>query len=718
MRSTLLLLVWVGCVESQETICSDGSVCPSNLHCDVVHHTCVTPEQLTACEGLTDGADCALPGAVGVCDADICLEQLCGDGLVTGAEDCDGDTTALCTSLGYYDPVPLTCSPRCTFDVSECTGSCGDGVVNGPAGAEACDGGPPESSCIALGYDRGPLTCNSFCAPQLMGCKHLGFLERTSLSGDAITGVYRASATHTFYANYNGMIEDGPNGVRLQPASAMFAMYGFAANDVYAVGAGGLINHFDGTSWVQTAAGAQHHGVWGPNANDVYVVGTGRRIFRNTGSGWTAFDTTGTGAWLAITGWDATQFMVAGHSGRIRRFINGVGEDETTTGCWPTPAVGDAFLGLWGASPSDIYAVGSGGMICHYDGNAWTRQPSGTLENINAVWGRAPDDVYAVGDAHVVLHFDGVEWRPLDIESFASFRAIAAAGNELLIAGDFGEVHDYAGAGFSTTDQNFNGDHFAFAPTPGNEYIATDVELFRWQDAAWQRVLDPSQSLDAVWVSATGIVHAYVASTKLYRFDGTTWSLPETHNFSPYGLAGPSASDLFGFGTGTVGHFDGTTWTQIATTSLQLRDITWVDNTALVVGTDTGKLPHLMTCSSTACTTAALPGTRPVNGIYAVSATNMFTVSDGGEIHHFDGTSWTAMTSGVATALFDIAGTSATDVFAVGAGGVVLHYNGSSWSRVRTSVAHTFTSVAVREDFVLLGASSSQVFTLVRDATW
>jgi len=36
------------------------------------------------------------------------------------------------------------------------------------------------------------------------------------------------------------------------------------------------------------------------------------------------------------------------------------------------------FLGVWGASPSDVFAVGNEGGIFHFDGNAWSSMNSGT----------------------------------------------------------------------------------------------------------------------------------------------------------------------------------------------------------------------------------------------------------------------------------------------------------------------------------------------------
>ena len=44
--------------------------------------------------------------------------------------------------------------------------------------------------------------------------------------------------------------------------------------------------------------------------------------------------------------------------------------------------------GVWGSSSSNVFAVGDGGVIMHYDGTDWTDMDT-PLQNINvhAVWG-------------------------------------------------------------------------------------------------------------------------------------------------------------------------------------------------------------------------------------------------------------------------------------------------------------------------------------------
>ncbi|MFQ5826374.1 MAG: PKD domain-containing protein, partial [Dehalococcoidia bacterium] len=66
--------------------------------------------------------------------------------------------------------------------------------------------------------------------------------------------------------------------------------------------------------------------------------------------------------------------------------------------------------------------------------------------------------------------------------------------------------------------------------------------------------------------------------------------------------------------------------------------------------------------------------TNPLYGVWGSSATDVFAVGIGGTIVHYNGTSWSAMSSGTTDLLWGVWGSSATDVFAVGIGGIILHY--------------------------------------------
>lgn len=70
-----------------------------------------------------------------------------------------------------------------------------------------------------------------------------------------------------------------------------------------------------------------------------------------------------------------------------------------------TSPTNSTLRAMWATSDSNIYAVGDGGTIIHYDGSAWTKVTPVTTSNLRAIWGSSASNIYAVGDGGLVLHY-------------------------------------------------------------------------------------------------------------------------------------------------------------------------------------------------------------------------------------------------------------------------------------------------------------------------
>ncbi len=106
-----------------------------------------------------------LLGLLSACETKTTNQNACGDGFVDPGEDCDGTIGELtCTSIGHYNALgTLRCNPNCTFDVTDCGGTCGDGTLNVEDG-ELCDTVDLGSAtCASLGYYGGVLACADDC---------------------------------------------------------------------------------------------------------------------------------------------------------------------------------------------------------------------------------------------------------------------------------------------------------------------------------------------------------------------------------------------------------------------------------------------------------------------------------------------------------------------------------------------------------------------------
>jgi hypothetical protein len=156
-------------------------------------------------------------------------------------------------------------------------------------------------------------------------------------------------------------------------------LWGFAANDVWAVGEFGKVLHWNGSAWTPanplrfaSATDPTYiespYGVWGSSPNEVWAVGTHASIWRWNGSNWT-------------------------------RVPNGLS---------PT---NDGLKAVWGTASNDVWAMGDRGLALHWNGSSWTRVPLPSTNHFTAAWGTSATDVWAVGSANMkIFHWTGSQW--------------------------------------------------------------------------------------------------------------------------------------------------------------------------------------------------------------------------------------------------------------------------------------------------------------------
>ncbi|HEY4055282.1 MAG TPA: hypothetical protein VGM39_01695, partial [Kofleriaceae bacterium] len=347
----LLTLLMAGCLESSEIVCTFG-VCPGDKRCDEVHESCVFPDQLKTCVGQADNTACDVGTQDGVCVGEVCLVRGCGDRVLSGVEQCDGNSLFInhatdCMDIGYYEPGSITCRDDCTIDVSNCEHRCGDGVLDAGeacdyamnvttscvaagfyAGAAACtpqctldistcercgDGAlngdevcegdtfPDSSSCYAFGYDGGKLGCTSACTGELSACKQYGFVS-VSAAPFIPTGAWQADRAHTFLV-----------GAEVDAQGRLYVYDGRVVTEVGAGGTGRVLNAVSGTS-----------------ATDVWAVGDTVLVHY-------------TGASAVAT--PLTDVLPSNVLGRMSS--------------------------VSAVAPNDVYAAGKEGYVYHYNGTAW-----------------------------------------------------------------------------------------------------------------------------------------------------------------------------------------------------------------------------------------------------------------------------------------------------------------------------------------------------------
>lgn len=220
-------------------------------------------------------------------------------------------------------------------------------------------------------------------------------------------------------------VGDGWRDMAVPAETALTSLHGSDANNVWAVGLGAAAVQFDGEAWIEHdllgADGLEFqavegmcfelslHSVFARSASDVWAVGY---IYPSSlGPG-------------LILHYDGSSW---------RRH--------------PTGAP-DGFFGVWAASESDAWAVGSSGLAYHFDGVSWSPADAKTSQYLFSVWGTSAADVWATGNAAVSTRFDGSGWQLVQSELTdsvsRSLAGNAAAGLWSLVdtsAGDGSRQH-------------------------------------------------------------------------------------------------------------------------------------------------------------------------------------------------------------------------------------------------------------------------------------
>ncbi|MEJ7596279.1 MAG: hypothetical protein WKG01_00095 [Kofleriaceae bacterium] len=241
--------------------------------------------------------------------------------------------------------------------------------------------------------------------------------------------------------------------------------------------------------------------VWGTSEHDVWVVGgrpalgSGPQLAHYDGEAWATIDPgmTGFDLWwvFGVPGSDTIYF--GGSNGTILRYRAGVFEPM------PTPGGTAIVFGIWGASDTDLWAVGSDngvGFAWRCDGSTWTAQtlPAGVSGRLFKVHGQSATDLWIAGGSGTTLHWNGSAlervmtetpwplfsvvttpsrtvavggtaaegtilehtsgWTAAPVLGITAWRGVAAAGDEVYVVGESGTYVHHDGASWMAPRQS------------------------------------------------------------------------------------------------------------------------------------------------------------------------------------------------------------------------------------------------------------------------
>lgn len=296
----------------------------------------------------------------------------------------------------------------------------------------------------------------------------------------------------------------------------------------------------------------------------------------------------------------------------------------------------DDLNGVWGSSDRDVFAVGAGGTILHYDGTTWDNMTSNTSVDLFGVWGSSDHDVFAVGPGGTVLHYTGTDWYAMDSGTYDDLNGVWGTSD-----------HDIFAVGYNSEMRS--------------------ATIIHYNGSAWSLV-DSSAANDSelhcIWGSSDHDVFAVGGSGEtgdgvILHYDGNAWStMPAGTASDLNGVWGSSDHDVFAVGVngGDPGemiilHYDGTAWSDM---NSDFGNYSW-------------------------------------NAVWGSSRHDVFAVGYFA-IGHYDGDAWNSMYGDSMNELYGVWGSSPSNVFAVGYGGTILHY---TYTPVLSSITVTPSSASV-----------------------
>jgi hypothetical protein len=235
--------------------------------------------------------------------------------------------------------------------------------------------------------------------------------SRVSVSGSF--GAVWATGGEAFVVQQNIELEPGAYGGAIlhwdgaswdaQGIAIRFAAVGGSGpTDVWAVG-GGEIDHYDGVGWGRVENGVGNlRDVWASGPGDAFAVGDGGAIWHWDGTSWTAQASPVTTPLAAVWGAAPDDVFAVGAGGALHY-------DGTA---WTTMDVGTqvALADVEGTSGSDVFAVGDAGHVFHHDGTRWAPVRSPATARLDAVSIRGGVVWIAGQDTPVVRLWRAAPW--------------------------------------------------------------------------------------------------------------------------------------------------------------------------------------------------------------------------------------------------------------------------------------------------------------------
>lgn len=380
--------------------------------------------------------------------------------------------------------------------------------------------------------------------------------------------------------------------------------------------------------------------------------------------------------------WDSGDALWLAGS-QVRRYVDGNWQSLSVVGHGP-------FHALWG-SEDQIWAVGARGAVYAWRDESWGQVPLTTDVSLRSIWGSSPREFWIGGEAGKVFRWNGAGFEYFDLGTGATILSIAGSGPEDVLALGY-DANAQEGVLF-----HWNGKSWWRVPSaPGLTPLALwpaaegvwvggkGAGLAFWNGACLRVKPGWGESLNALWagewaVGARGLLLRRTESGWERRESGVDANLRDLWSWSgdlwivgEEGLILRGGEDGFRHVLGAEGR--------------HLLSIHGSEGGPLWIGTHDG---NIYRTDGTTLRRTPTPTVWPIRSL-ASFEDEAWATSEQGEVLRWDGNRWRR--DRLANGRPHVFGTAADDLWLAGFEGgaaMIEHWDGETWTVVSTGSATT-----------------------------
>lgn len=464
------------------------------------------------------------------------------------------------------------------------------------------------------------------------------------------------------------------------------SLYGVTAitnTDVWAVGANGIILHYDGVAWqsVATPTSQPLYAIWALDANTIYAVGANGTIIKYNGVSWITQSSGSTSHFYGVSG-DSSRVVAVGAAGASVLF-NGV--------AW-IPSVTGTTEDLYSITIRQLtrvgWACGSNGTVLTISAaNVWAAETSGVTVPLYKIKNENSTGlVYAVGGAGTALIRN----------TLGTWLTQATGTTQNIVSVDVkiwsGIVQGCAGTDLGLT-LRYNNTWSTFLPTG---YAAT---------------------LGKFWGSSATDIWCVTGTTLILHYDGVAWdtsTLPIPANNMALGalnIFGWDKNNVIATGSGGyIAKFDGANWAQATSPTSETLNAVWgISPTNYFVAGNNGAFYFYDGNSYSAV--AGIANDFRTGALWGFNAQSIYAVgndTNGGVILKYNGTTWTSITIPASLVGVSFTASFAQDVnrlYIYRADNTVILYDGVGFTPLPMEKYYNYQSIAGSSKNIYLGGA-------------